>query len=138
MFRSKKLFNLLIFLIILSLMFSSAAVGQKKSKKQHKKQPNLQAYGKPVMWEPVNISEQDLFYGPGGRAINPITKTNWEGVGVKPDVRVPGDQALTKAIELIAARPSCQSRNIRNASQFDGSFWWKADINGHREKGRRT
>ena len=37
-------------------------------------------------------------------AINPITKTNWEEVGVQPDVAVPGDQALTKAIELIRAK----------------------------------
>lgn len=30
---------------------------------------------------------------PHGRAINPITKTNWEGVGVEPDVKVPAEQA---------------------------------------------
>jgi len=34
---------------------------------------------------------------PTGRAISPITKTNWEGTGVKPDVEVPADQALTVA-----------------------------------------
>jgi hypothetical protein len=37
---------------------------------------------------------------PTGRAINPITKTNWEGTGVKPDVAVSADQALEKAHEL--------------------------------------
>jgi len=37
---------------------------------------------------------------PTGRAINPITKTNWEGVGVKPDVAVPGDEALDVAHRL--------------------------------------
>src|SRR4026208_518223 len=31
---------------------------------------------------------------PTGRAISPITKTNWEGTGVTPDVNVPADQAL--------------------------------------------
>jgi C-terminal processing protease CtpA/Prc len=31
------------------------------------------------------------------RAINPITKTDWEGTGVKPDVAVPADQALLTA-----------------------------------------
>ncbi len=34
---------------------------------------------------------------PTGRAINPITKTNWEGTGVTPDVAVPADQALMVA-----------------------------------------
>lgn len=32
-----------------------------------------------------------------GRAINPITKTNWEGVGVKPDVPVAPGEALREA-----------------------------------------
>jgi C-terminal processing protease CtpA/Prc len=32
-----------------------------------------------------------------GRAINPITKTNWEGVGVEPDVKVAADDALKTA-----------------------------------------
>lgn len=30
---------------------------------------------------------------PTGRAINPITHTNWEHIGVKPDVQVPASQA---------------------------------------------
>lgn len=34
---------------------------------------------------------------PAGRAINPVTKTNWEGVGVKPDIEVPAAQALAHA-----------------------------------------
>jgi len=34
---------------------------------------------------------------PTGRAISPITKTNWEGTGVTPDVSVPADQALLVA-----------------------------------------
>jgi len=34
---------------------------------------------------------------PFARSINPITKTNWEVTGVKPDVAVPADQALLTA-----------------------------------------
>lgn len=37
---------------------------------------------------------------PVGRAINPITKTNWEGTGVSPDVACPADDALDVAMEL--------------------------------------
>ena len=35
---------------------------------------------------------------PVGRAINPITKTNWEGSGVRPDIEVPAPRALDTAI----------------------------------------
>ena len=34
---------------------------------------------------------------PIGRAISPITKTNWEGTGVEPDVKVPKELALKTA-----------------------------------------
>ncbi len=34
---------------------------------------------------------------PTGRAINPVTGTNWDGVGVKPDIAVPAEQALQTA-----------------------------------------
>ena len=34
---------------------------------------------------------------PFSRAINPVTKSDWEGTGVKPDVAVPADQALLAA-----------------------------------------
>ena len=44
---------------------------------------------------------------PKGRAINPISKTNWEGTGVKPDVEVQASKALDKAhflaLEKLAA-----------------------------------
>lgn len=34
---------------------------------------------------------------PFGRAVNPITGTNWEGTGVEPDVAVPAEKALDVA-----------------------------------------
>ncbi len=37
---------------------------------------------------------------PVSRAINPITKTNWEGVGVKPDVEAAESEALDRAHAL--------------------------------------
>jgi hypothetical protein len=43
------------------------------------------------------INEHFGMFVPTGRAISPITKTNWEGTGVTPDVAVPADQALLTA-----------------------------------------
>jgi retinol-binding protein 3 len=34
---------------------------------------------------------------PSGRAVNPVTGTNWEGIGVRPDVAVPAKDALRTA-----------------------------------------
>lgn len=49
----------------------------------------------PVNGQPIN---NDFMIGvPFARAINPITKTNWEGTGVKPDIEVPAAQALKTA-----------------------------------------
>jgi hypothetical protein len=39
---------------------------------------------------------------PVGRAINPITQTNWEGTGVKPDIEIASEKALDRAmIEIL-------------------------------------
>lgn len=43
------------------------------------------------------LSEHFAVFVPTGRAINPVTKTNWEGTGVTPDIAVPADQALKTA-----------------------------------------
>lgn len=40
---------------------------------------------------------------PVGESINPITRKNWEGTGVEPDIKVPADQALTEA-HMLALR----------------------------------
>jgi C-terminal processing protease CtpA/Prc len=52
----------------------------------------------------VPLGEGFAAFIPTGRAINPITKTNWEGTGVKPDVEVTADKALDAAIELALKR----------------------------------
>jgi hypothetical protein len=40
------------------------------------------------------VTEHFGVWVPTGRAINPITKTNWERVGVRPEMAVPSEQAL--------------------------------------------
>jgi C-terminal processing protease CtpA/Prc len=43
------------------------------------------------------LDDHFAMFVPNGRAINPITKTNWEGTGVEPDIAVPADRALKTA-----------------------------------------
>jgi C-terminal processing protease CtpA/Prc len=54
---------------------------------------------------------------PVGRAISPITKTNWEGTGVEPDVKVPRDQALKTAylLALNKALANARDDSLKNA-----------------------
>ncbi|HET6333742.1 MAG TPA: S41 family peptidase [Polyangiales bacterium] len=47
--------------------------------------------------EPYLLDQWFQMRVPWGRPINPITKTNWEGVGVVPDVQVPAADALAQA-----------------------------------------
>jgi len=47
-----------------------------------------------------NINENLTVFIPTGRAINPITKTNWEGVGVVPEVETSADDTFDKAYAL--------------------------------------
>jgi hypothetical protein len=49
----------------------------------------------------VPLASGLAMFVPGGRAENPVTKTNWEGVGVKPDIAVPSDDALRVALERL-------------------------------------
>jgi Peptidase family S41/N-terminal domain of Peptidase_S41 in eukaryotic IRBP len=46
------------------------------------------------------IDDHFMIGVPFARAINPISKTNWEGTGVEPDVKVPAADALTTAQKL--------------------------------------
>jgi hypothetical protein len=49
---------------------------------------------------PFKVSQHFAIGVPFARAISPVTKTNWEGVGVSPDVSVAADGALDKAYRL--------------------------------------
>jgi hypothetical protein len=52
------------------------------------------------------IDEHFVIGVPFARAINPISKTNWEGTGVEPDVKVSAAEALTTAERMAHERKS--------------------------------
>ncbi len=63
------------------------------------------------MWR---MTDHFAVWVPSGRAINPVTGTNWERVGVRPDVAVAEADARSVAHalvlhQLIAAAPSVGS-----------------------------
>lgn len=65
----------------------------------------------------VRLNEHFEVFIPTGRAINPVTKTNWEGVGVEPDVKVAKELALhtaqiTALNKLAAAAKDERAKNF--------------------------
>jgi hypothetical protein len=62
------------------------------------------------------LGDHFLVFIPSGRAINPITKTNWEGTGVVPDVALKADKALDTAHRL-ALKQVVESVRDRDARQ---------------------
>jgi C-terminal processing protease CtpA/Prc len=62
------------------------------------------------------LHEHFAAFIPEGRAINPISKTNWEGTGVEPDIKVPKEQAL-KVAYLAALKKSLANIKDENAKR---------------------
>ncbi len=56
----------------------------------------------PVMRSPID--DHFVIGVPFARAINPISKTNWEGTGVEPDVPTKASEALDVATKLAAGK----------------------------------
>jgi hypothetical protein len=60
------------------------------------------------------VQRDYLLRVPFARAINPVSKTNWEGTGVKPDIAVPAaeafDRAYALAVEKLAAKAATPER----------------------------
>ncbi|HRE39895.1 MAG TPA: S41 family peptidase [Ignavibacteria bacterium] len=63
-----------------------------------------------------NVDDKFVALIPTGRAINPITKTNWEGVGVEPDIKTTNDKAFD--IAYLAALKSL----AKNSTELNKKF----------------
>jgi C-terminal processing protease CtpA/Prc len=67
------------------------------------------------------INDHFAVFVPSGRAINPITKTNWEGTGVTPDLPVAADLALKTAhlaaLKTIGKDLEIRRKDPKNASE---------------------
>jgi C-terminal processing protease CtpA/Prc len=71
----------------------------------------------------VRLSDHFEMFLSTGRAINPISKTNWEGTGVAADLACPADQALAvahvAAVEKLLARAEDPDDRQRLAMTLD-------------------
>ncbi|HEX3761891.1 MAG TPA: S41 family peptidase [Kofleriaceae bacterium] len=61
---------------------------------------------------PVKVAEHFTVFVPTGRAVNPVTRTSWEGVGVKPDIIAPAARALD-----VAYRAALRDQQARISAQ---------------------
>ena len=71
----------------------------------------------------VILTDNFMMSLPFARAVNPITKTNWEEVGVEPDVKVAQDKALEKA-QVMASRTLADKENDPG---FKAYYQWQYD-----------
>lgn len=63
----------------------------------------------PVSGHPV--ADYFMVGVPFAKSLDPVTKTNWEGTGVEPDVKAPAADALTTAETL--AMQKVRAKNSR-------------------------
>ncbi|MCW8875836.1 MAG: S41 family peptidase [Kangiellaceae bacterium] len=68
--------------------------------------------------ETIAISDQFTIWMPSGRAINPITKTNWQDVGVIPHVKISAAKALLKAQVIALEKLAQQDNEMREIYQW--------------------
>jgi tetratricopeptide (TPR) repeat protein len=66
----------------------------------------------------MRINDELTVFIPRGMAINPITKTNWEGVGVIPEIKTEVSETLDKTLELaqVAAKDYKAKKREENSS----------------------
>jgi len=64
-------------------------------------------------------TDRYMIWVPTGRAINPITDTNWEGTGVEPHIKVPAGKALETAhVEALKKMKESRSEDDQFSLQW--------------------
>ena len=68
----------------------------------------------------VILNDNFMMSLPFARAINPNTNSNWEGVGVEPDVKISSEKALAKALILAIEKMIEKEED----PEFKASYLW--------------
>ncbi|MFN0136680.1 MAG: S41 family peptidase [Phycisphaerae bacterium] len=72
---------------------------------------------------PARVGKHFILGVPFQRAENPITKTNWEGVGIVPDLKVPASEALDVATSLArGTAPSGASKSPASSTSENAAI----------------
>lgn len=71
----------------------------------------------------VVLTDNFMMSLPFARAINPVTKTNWEEVGVEPDVKVSADKALETALVMASKALAEKEKD----PSFKAYYQWQQD-----------
>lgn len=82
----------------------------------------------------ILLKEPFQIFMPTGYAINPVTKTNWEGVGVKPDIQVPEQQALSAAEKRALQHLIAKTTDRENLSSLKQALASLTDSRGQASK----
>jgi C-terminal processing protease CtpA/Prc len=56
---------------------------------------------------------------PYARAINPVSRTNWEGTGVSPDIAVPAAEAFDRAYALAVEKLAAKASEPERKAEYD-------------------
>jgi len=65
------------------------------------------------------VQENFILRVPVGRAINPVSKTNWEGTGVTPDIPVPAGQAFDRAYAMAVDKLAAKATDPQTKAEFE-------------------
>jgi hypothetical protein len=68
---------------------------------------------------PMIVQDKYVLAVPFARAINPVSKTNWEGTGVTPDVQVPADQAYDVAYQMAMEKLAAKASDPERKAEYD-------------------
>ncbi len=68
----------------------------------------------------MHLNAHFAIFVPNGRSIHPVTKTNWEGVGVAPDISSTAEDALKTAQTAILKKMAAAEKNPGRIARLNG------------------